>query len=368
MKRGIYWFRNNLRLADNPSFAQACEECDQLLLIYIWEDYRLGEHELGFPLQSKQRSQFITESLSELHESLVEYNQSLHQFLGNPLEIISELAEDLGIANIYCTRESGYYEQLQEQQLAAKFKLHSFSDQLLLNRLPFPDYKFPKGFSSFRKKVEKNLQIRPSIDKPRLQEKIDLANVQNGAPNLGERQIHPKTAFPWRSGENAGQQRLQDYIWETQQIKRYKFTRNGLLGKDYSTKFSPFLAVGNISPVQIYWQVKAFENEVESNISTYWVLFELLWREFFHWQSRIHGSKFFQAGGIQDKALELKPNPKLFWKWAKGQTGNDFIDANMRELNETGFMSNRGRQNAASYLAHNLKQPWWWGAAYFESL
>jgi deoxyribodipyrimidine photo-lyase len=81
-----------------------------------------------------------------------------------------------------------------------------------------------------------------------------------------------------------------------------------------------------------------------------------------------YGRKIFLPGGIQDKKAAWKQQPKVFRKWAYGETGDDFVDANMKELLYTGFMSNRGRQNVASYFVHRLKQDWRLGAAWFESL
>ena len=80
-----------------------------------------------------------------------------------------------------------------------------------------------------------------------------------------------------------------------------------------------------------------------------------------------YSHKLFQQSGIHAKIDNLhQHDSEVFQTWKSGQTGNDFIDANMIELNQTGFMSNRGRQNVASYLCNNSKLDWRYGAAYFE--
>ena len=148
-----------------------------------------------------------------------------------------------------------------------------------------------------------------------------------------------------------------------------KETRDELLGRDYSTKFSIHLSKGTLSPKLIYDELKRYESEVENNKSTYWLFFELLWRDFFRFIGKKHGNKIFCADGIKGKSeLKLFDNKTLFEKWANAETGIPFIDANMRELNATGFMSNRGRQNVASFLVKDMKINWCWGAEYFESL
>jgi deoxyribodipyrimidine photo-lyase len=157
------------------------------------------------------------------------------------------------------------------------------------------------------------------------------------------------------------------YFFETQLISKYKETRNGMVGPDYSSKFSAWLALGCISPRYIYNDLKKYEREFGANESTYWLIFELLWRDYFRFMMKKHNSKFFQQAGIQDKGITVnKHNKQQLQDWIDGNTGVDFIDANMVELKLTGFMSNRGRQNVASYFCNDLKLDWRFGAAYFE--
>jgi deoxyribodipyrimidine photo-lyase len=161
---------------------------------------------------------------------------------------------------------------------------------------------------------------------------------------------------------------LEHYFFESDELRNYKFKRNGLLGADFSSKFSPWLAHGCISARSIHDQVEKYEKDVHKNVSTYWMKFELIWRDYFRYSARKHGAKIFKLGGIQEKSLDKRTDEKTFEKWSEGKTGIPFIDANMRELKRTGYMSNRGRQNVASFLAQNLNFDWRWGAAWFESL
>jgi len=141
------------------------------------------------------------------------------------------------------------------------------------------------------------------------------------------------------------------------------------LGGDYSTKFSPWLAHGCLSPKQIYAEVRRYEASRGNNESTYWVIFELLWRDFFRLMAKKYGDKIFLKGGILGKENgTLRDDFKAFQRWKDGKTGKGIVDANMREIASTGFMSNRGRQIVASYLVNDLKVNWQLGAEYFESL
>jgi deoxyribodipyrimidine photo-lyase len=169
--------------------------------------------------------------------------------------------------------------------------------------------------------------------------------------------------------------RIREYFWETKNILKYKQTRNGLIGPSYSTKFSPWLAFGCISSRYILSEVQRFEAEVQENDSTYWVWFELLWRDYFRLVAMKFGNEIFKETGITrgskttatPKWIQGQEGKRRFEAWSQGTTGVPFVDANMRELKATGFMSNRGRQNVASYLVKDLQVDWRMGAEWFES-
>jgi deoxyribodipyrimidine photo-lyase len=185
---------------------------------------------------------------------------------------------------------------------------------------------------------------------------------------LGFKDVDNKTLSGFEGGETAALRRLNEYLWVNEGILTYKQTRNGLLGQNFSSRFSPWLAMGCISPKKIYHEIRKFEKERKSNESTYWLIFELLWRDFFRMLAKKYKNKIFHLKGPRDlKNTNFKEDMSVFQKWADGETGVPFIDANMVELNQTGFMSNRGRQVVASFLAKELKINWLWGAEYFES-
>jgi deoxyribodipyrimidine photo-lyase len=112
--------------------------------------------------------------------------------------------------------------------------------------------------------------------------------------------------------------------------------------------------------------IKEYEALHGANESTYWLIFELIWRDYFRFAMKKHKAKFFKKGGIQNRPPKTRDDNKALLNWMNGNTGVDFVDANMNELRITGFMSNRGRQNVASYLCNDLQLDWRYGAAYFE--
>lgn len=316
------------------------------------------------------RRTFIREALEELAQNLQKASVELEIIEGNPDLILSEIFDQNNSHVIFTNKGYAYEEEKQEAGLHhfANIELRLFDDGFLISpeNLPFTIYELPDTFTEFRKKLER-IGLDTLIESCYGNEK--LIPYENSTPkNTHSR--HPKSAFPFRGGESAALERLKDYLWNSHNILRYKHTRNGMLGTEYSSKFSAWLACGCISPKQIYAEIKKFEREVEANESTYWLVFELLWREYFRYVMLKYGNRLFLPGGIKGEIMRTEPTNAVerFDSWINGETGDDFVDANMRELLHTGFMSNRGRQNVASYLVHQLKLDWRRGARYFEKM
>ena len=373
----LVWFRNNLRLHDNEPWSRACREGDVVLPIFIFDPALFKTHSLGFPKTGSFRTQFLIESVSELRHNLQKQSSELVIRVGTPTEVIKEILTKLSVAKVYTSAAATQEENTATEAVARllnsyKVELHSFHTTTLIHPtdLPMPVNQLPEIFTSFRKQVEANLHVRPLFPLP---ESNPCPSIYPGElPRLSDFQLEPikndhRSVITYSGGEDAARERQHEYIWKKELIATYKETRNELIGRDYSSKFSPALAHGCISAKSIYHEVKRFEQERIKNESTYWLIFELLWRDYFHFMALKHGNKIFKAGGLSNKPIQSKEDPARFEQWRMGITGNDFVDANMRELLHTGFMSNRGRQNVASYLVHDLHLDWRWGAAWFES-
>ena len=162
-----------------------------------------------------------------------------------------------------------------------------------------------------------------------------------------------------------GVRHLQKYF-QSELPATYKQTRNGLDGMDYSTKFSPWLAQGCLSVRRIIERLNQFEDEVVANDSTYWIYFELLWREYFQWYAEKYGEQMIAFSGIKAHSPKTSFYPERFQKWCQGTTPYPIVNACMRQLKATGYMSNRGRQLVASCFVHELAMDWRYGAAYME--
>ena len=369
MKRILLWFRNDLRLHDNAALRAACAQADEVIAYYCFDCQYYGDKKSAFPRIGARRTQFILESLQDLKESLASLNIPLQISIGKPKDGIQALHQNFPIDAIFYSEEFAYEETAQAEELKSlDIPLQSFeSNQLFdLAELPFPLYKLPRGFTTFRKKIEAVISPVAAFPPPSMPRSISPVK-STPLPSLIALGLRPdaideRAALKPKGGEKEGLKRLNAYLFGSQNISQYKETRNGMIGPDYSSKFSFWLANGSLSPRKIYHEIKAYEAQFGSNESTYWLYFELLWREFFRLNAAKKGANFFQMPLAYHSSVDAQ-----FEKWRQGKTGHPFIDANMRELALTGFMSNRGRQNVASYLINNLKGDWRLGAAWFES-
>ncbi len=370
----ILLFTNNLRIEDNKTLNACFENSDSVLPIFIFDPKNLENTDFGNSRFSRFRRKILLESLEDLEKNLNAKDLRLYKFFGEPTSILNELFEKHSIDRIFIQKEYSDYEIKFEEALKRNFsesKIFLIEDSTLLalKDLPFEIEFLPDTFSTFRNKVEKNLTIESPFSLPlKIPKLIQLDHPENSFYEKENFHFDSRTAFPFQGGEKNAIEHLQNYIWKDKQILTYKLTRNELIGEKYSTKFSPFLANGSLSARQIYFEVKKFESEVEKNESTYWVIFELLWRDFFRFCFLKHGKNFFLKNGIHSTRKIFTIDFDKFNSWKTGNTKDSFVNANMIELNQTGFMSNRGRQITASYLINDLNLDWRLGAEYFEAI
>lgn len=384
----LVWFRNDLRLHDHYAWNNACKEYERVIGIYVIDpDFLHAKSPLsGHPKIGVHRIQFILETLKDLRNQLRLAGSELIVRVGKTIPTIIEVAKEHHTKGVFCHEEVTD----EEVELDTQLETHLESEGIGLymywgstlyhpDDLPFEPEQLPRGFTSFRKKVEARASIRAL--QPTLKPEISINEALTVDPIPTVRELHlaieeeeivpiPDSHFKLHGGESAALERLQHYV-TSKAVRTYKETRNGLLGLDYSTKFSAWLSLGCISPRMIYHEIKKHEQEFGQNDSTYWVIFELIWRDFFRFTFLKEENRLFKHRGLLDPA---QPNPsskidiERLEAWKLGRTGVPFIDANMRELLATGFMSNRGRQNVASYLVHVLQCDWRWGAEWFECM
>jgi deoxyribodipyrimidine photo-lyase len=375
----LIWYRNDLRLHDHAPTYTALEEKAQVIPFYCFDERQFATTSFGFPKTGSFRAQFLLESITDLRHSLRQLGSDLVIRRGLPEQIILDLVKELNVDAVYFQEEVTSEEKAIEKKLKnslAKIgiKTKSFWGVTLYSPedLPFSIDRTPELFTNFRKQLEAKFHVRKVLQTPKTLPKLPELKTGN-IPNLEELGIEkkildPRAVLQFKGGETEGIARLQEYFWNQNCLKDYKRTRNEMLGADYSSKFSAWLALGCLSPRYIYDRVQKYEEERIKNDSTYWLVFELLWRDFFRFICAKHGNKIFYLSGLQGIAIDWKEDWQRFSLWQEGKTGYPLVDANMREIAATGYMSNRGRQNVASFLTKNLGINWQMGAEWFESL
>lgn len=375
----LIWYRNDLRLHDHEPIEQAIEQKAKIIPVYCFDERHFQTTSFGFPKTGAFRAQFLIESVRDLRNSLQKLGSNLVVRIGKPEKIIPSLAQIYQVSAVYYHREVTSEEVAVEKKLSRilsqiQVEINSFWGGTLYHPddLPFKIGQIPELFTHFRKQVAKKSKIYLPFFAPKklpqLRE-IEIGEIpQLKDLGLEKTELDKRSVLKFQGGETAGIARLKDYFWQNNCLKEYKETRNGMLGANYSSKFSPWLARGCLSPRFIYEQVEEYETERVKNDSTYWLIFELIWRDFFRFICAKHGNKIFYRSGLQDIDLPWKEDWERFELWQKGKTGYPLVDANMRELAATGFISNRGRQNVASFLTKNLGINWQMGAEWFESL
>ena len=255
----------------------------------------------------------------------------------------------------------------------------------LFDDWPIAPDSFPRVFADFRRGLaQAPLPPRPPADlaglgaglegwpqawlqaQPQPQSPFPLPQPHAPLPDIDS--VDPRSAFPFRGDELSALARLQHYLFDTDGLRHYKASRNGLVGTEFSSKLSPFLGIGSLSVRRIWAEVLRYQALHGADEGSEWLKQELLWREFFLWSEQRHGAAFHDPGGIQGRPPSWVADRERFRRWTRADSGHPLIDAQLRELLATGYLSNRGRQWVASHFIHELQLPWIWGARWFEWL
>lgn len=374
-KNSLVWFKNDLRLLDNEALSRAVEDSDQVVYFYCIDERNYKKLELGFKKTSALRLKFLHQSLRNLRNNLESLRAHLIIKSGKTEEEIKSVVDQYKITAIYAEQEYAD-EELKiinsVKQRLPEMEYHFYWGKTLyhLNDIPFSIDKIPLTSKAYRIPTSKNASIREIFEIPaNLKSHPEAKSTKMPSfTSLQFTKSHYENAKPLMpGGEDKALERLEYYSFKTETLTSYRWTRNRSLGLDYSSKFSPYLALGCISARTIYYRVKDYEKLVKKNQSTWWIIFELVWRDYFTFKHMRFGNQIFQTEGFKNKKIEFENDQAKFERCMNGMTGIPFVDAHMRQLNNTGFMSNRGRVNCSSYFIHDLKIDWTWGAAYFEN-
>ena len=351
----LVWFDHDFRVSDHPALLAATKEGIGVLGIAVIHPSELNTHSHGFLTMSTTRQQALYQVLKELKVSLARYNIPFMVMIDTYENAIKRVQQHVDIQTIFASEHRGYLEDKRIRRLqetnAIPWSVHP--GRALLIHEPWLS-SIPDVFTSFRKELQQKATYRRSFPDPQPTPALNLT-IQDDL-----NQLDHQLDVLFHIGETAAKARLDYYLFETKLVNHYKETRNGMLSFDDSSKLSFHLAMGTLSATQVHETLQHYEKTVHKNDSTYWLRFELWWREFFHWQAQ-------RNLNIYVKPQAHRPNPTMIQAWIDGETGFALVDAAMKELATTGYMSNRARQNVASFFVHYLKQDWRVGADYFAS-
>ncbi|KAJ8114968.1 hypothetical protein ONZ43_g4778 [Nemania bipapillata] len=453
----IYVVRHDLRVTDNPILdrlaSSASHNFTHVLPVHIISPCQIevsgflrdGEKS-PFPEARSQiarfwrcgphRARFIAQSLWNLKENLARLGNDLTLRIGRPDEVLIDLVSGLkqhktNVSAVWMIAEEGYEEEQDEKSVASACSALGIDLQVWADEKYFIDDQdvklespqdLPDVFTTYRK-MNEPLRERPRPTKPRpsdgsLPKPIEASQIPSQPypfemPSSLEEfeaallrpierdmpRIAPmdegKSAHPFRGGEDYALERL-TYLVKSGHASMYKSSRNGLLGVDYSTKLSGYLAQGCLTARQIHEELLGFEDGTDEryaatdgygqgeNEGTKAIRFELLWRDYMRLCARKFRVKLFYRSGFRNdhshkwKTWRAEDNnangpsqpsgevSTIMKRVLEGTTGQSLIDASSRELIHTGYTSNRARQNVGSFLAKHLNIDWRYGAEWYE--
>lgn len=375
--RAIYWFTKDLRLADNVALEQLTKQTKRACFVYVCEQNEFTGNLYQDKRQGRAKQLFTLECLHDISQQLSRLGHQLLVFRGRAELVLPQLINYLNAEAVFVTEPFGFNEREALTRLkndlpevafvqARQFTLFDLTERL------GEEQKF-KSFTVFRKFIEGS-KFTPNelITSPRslpcslLEDSNLMFNSDLGERIIADKELLQTDFKPYiQGGESAAQQHLNNYF-SSLAPSTYKETRNALDQWSSSTKFSGYLAMGCLSAKQIWHSVEHYESLRGKNESTYWIQFELLWREYFQWLALRLGKDLFQFGGRKKLTPLTCFYPERFAKWVCGTTPYPIVNACMKQLKQTGYMSNRGRQLVASCFVNELGLDWRYGAAYFE--
>ncbi len=354
-KKVIFWFRQDLRLADNPALVEAAK-AGHVLPVYIFDTSPKNPRPLGDP------------SKWWLHRSLEALQKKGVPLLiqsGKPLAVLKKLTEILDIDGIYWNRTYTPYDIERDKEIKLSLDgCRSFNGSLLHEPWTVANLEgnYYRVFTPFWKKCL-TLETRSVLEEPSVTYIRDLG-TEIKKLSLNDVLPHPRWASKFEHYSEPGEQGAQKALtlFIEKKLKGYKKNRN-IPALNHTSHLSPHLHFGSISPHQIWKETQKVMTSDSEDSDTF--RSELGWREFCH--SLLYHAPHVCRHPFQEKFKNLPwvTDSPFLTPWKQGQTGYPIIDAGMRELWETGYMHNRVRMIVASFLTKHCLIHWRTGEGHF---
>jgi deoxyribodipyrimidine photo-lyase len=360
------YFQQALRTHDHAGLIHACESDEPVLGLFVLDPHHIATNTNGFSRIGQHRLSWLANQLIALDQSLSELGIALMASIDSLQSVLSRLRDTYDILSIDYESLPGSEEQTDIALFKTYFpnanlRRHAMHSLIHPDDLPFAIDDLPPSYTEARITIEKNIIVRPCLPEPKTRSnRIHVSETVNMFKPYATQSSFILV------GEKQAQAVLHQYLFIDQHALTYKQTRNQLEPWSSSSKWSIYLSLGILSPRYIYWQLKKLEATIAKNQSTYWLWFELLWRDYFHFLHLKYGNLFFKQDGLKQRHIEWTDQPTFKQAILDAKTGYPLVDANLIELYQTGWMSNRGRQNVANFISKILRLDWRWGASLFE--
>ena len=363
-KLSIFWFRQDLRLADNPGLSEAISK-GIVLPIYIYDNINSNEYEMG-----SASKWWLHNSLEKLNDSL---NNKLSVYKGDALKIIESLTKSYDVESISWNRCYEPWRIKRDKNIKSEIEkkgieVNTFNGSLLwepFNILKTDGTPYRVFSPYYRKGCLNAAPPRIPLKSPEIS---SLFKDEYNELTIEDLSLIPKVHWfdemekLWKPGEVGAQEKLYDFLDDG--LFGYKEGRNFPSQKNVS-QLSPHIHLGEISPNQVWYAAKQKEDEtgIERDLAHF--LSELGWREFSY--NLLYHFPTLPRENLQKKFdnFPWQENIDFLDKWKKGLTGYPIVDAGMQELWQTGYMHNRVRMIVGSFLVKNLLLHWHEGEKWF---
>lgn len=361
----LYWFRQDLRLADNPALTAAAS-AGVVIPVYILDDKSAGEHKMGGA------------SRWWLHHSLMALNASLGGKLlvlkGDPATHLEALAAASGATSVHWNRCYEPWRIARDTQVKADLTAKGLHVESHNGSLLWEPWDVTKADGSpyrvftpyYRRGCLAAAAPRHPLPVPA---KLDLADVAFADEGIDGLQLLPRSGWDmmlashWQVGEAGAVSSLAAFI--DSGLFGYKDGRNFPAAPNVS-RLSPHIHWGEVSPNTVWYAAKdrMESGDADHNDADHF-LSELGWREFSH--ALLYYFPDLPRQNLQSRfdKFSWKEDASALQRWQHGQTGYPIIDAAMRQLWKTGYMHNRLRMIVGSFLVKNLRLHWHHGHAWF---
>uniref|UniRef100_A0A0C9RMT8 TSA: Wollemia nobilis Ref_Wollemi_Transcript_10191_2140 transcribed RNA sequence n=1 Tax=Wollemia nobilis TaxID=56998 RepID=A0A0C9RMT8_9CONI len=334
-RAAVVWFRNDLRVRDNEALTRANEESVSVLPVYCFDPRDYGKSSSGFDKTGPYRATFLLECVAALREGLRERGSDLVVRVGKPEEVLVELAKSVGADAVYAHQEVSHEEIRAEEKVTAAFKEEGVEAKFFwgstlyhLEDLPFKLDDMPSNYGGFREKVQ-SLKVRQTIQASKRFKGLPVrGNVEAGEiPSLLDLGLNPQYV-KGQDGKAAASASL--IGGEAEALKRLKTfatecggqpnnvgkdgSADSLYGANFSCKISPWLAMGCLSPRHMFEELKKnSKRSISSSLGKTsgsgsddgglnWLMFELLWRDFFRFITKKYSSAKKRQDGVPASA------------------------------------------------------------------